>query len=137
MPLIDDDAGLRGILTAARVIAVVGLSEKPWRDSYTVTEYMHRRGYRIIPVNPHVSEVFGIPAVDSLDWISEKPDIVNIFRRSQHIPAIVESAIHMGAGTVWLQSGIVHEDAAGRASAAGLNVVMDRCIRVAHTLLVR
>lgn len=137
MPLIDDDAGLRRILKNAETIAVVGLSDKSWRDSYTVTEYMLRKGYTIIPVNPHASTVFGIPAAPNLDEITDKPDIVNVFRRAEHVPAIVESAIRIGAGTLWLQSGILHEEAAERASAAGLDVVMDRCIRVAHTLLVR
>lgn len=137
MPLIDDDSALRSILTGARTIAVVGLSDKSWRDSYTVTEYMNRKGYTIIPVNPRLTSVFGIPAVRSLDDLIERPDIVNVFRRSELVPDVADGAIRAGARTLWLQTGVIHEAAAMHASAAGLNVVMDRCIRVAHTLLVR
>jgi len=136
MPIVDDDAVIREILVNAKTIAVVGLSDKPWRDSYTVAEFLKGQGYLIVPVNPMIQSVFGLPAVSSLEGISRKVDIVNVFRRPEHIPAIVEAAIAIHARTVWMQSGIIHEPAARRASNAGLNVVMDRCIRVAHTLLV-
>jgi predicted CoA-binding protein len=137
MPLVEDKETLRQILLNARTIAVVGLSEKPWRDSHTVSAYLQDKGYRIIPVNPVISAVLGVTSVPRLEDIEEQVHIVDVFRRPEHVPAIVESAIAIGAETLWLQSGIIHEAAAIRASEAGMNVVMDRCIRVAHSLLVR
>jgi len=137
MPLVDDDEGLRAILGSARTIAVVGLSDKPWRDSYSVSAYMLGQGFRIIPVNPSIRSVFGLRSFERLESVPEKIDIVNVFRRSVFVPDIVEEAIRCGAETLWLQTGITHPDAAGRAAASGMRVVVDRCIAVAHTLLVR
>lgn len=137
MPLLRDDADVRAILNTARTIAVPGLSDKPWRDSFSVSAFMLEQGYAIIPVNPHVTEVFGIPAVPSLAAVAAKVDVVNVFRRPEFVPAVVEEALAKGVPTLWLQPGTFHEGAVARASAAGLNVIVDRCIRVAYTLLVR
>jgi predicted CoA-binding protein len=120
------------ILRANQTIAVVGLSAKRYRPSYGVAEYLQRAGYRIIPVNPTVAEVLGEKSYPSLDAVPEPVDIVDIFRRSEHVPEIVEAAIRKGAGTIWMQEGVVHEEAAARARAAGLEVVMDRCILKEH-----
>ncbi len=123
------------ILGAARTIAVVGLSAKRSRPSHGVAEYLQRVGYRIIPVNPNIAEVLGEKSYASLDAVSEPVDIVDIFRRPEHVPAIVEAAIRKGAKTIWMQEGVVHEDAARRAESAGLAVVMDRCILKDHRRL--
>jgi predicted CoA-binding protein len=123
------------ILGAARTIAVVGLSAKRFRPSHGVAEYLQRAGYRIIPVNPNIAEVLGEKSYASLDAVPEPVDIVDIFRRPEHVPAIVEAAIRKGAKTIWMQEGVVHEDAARRAESAGLTVVMDRCILKDHRRL--
>jgi hypothetical protein len=123
---------IREILNSARVIAVVGLSDKPDRDSYRVAADMQRAGYRIIPVNPAVKEVLGEKSYSSLRDVPEKIDIVDIFRKPDAVPAIVEDAIAVGAKVVWMQEGIVHNEAADRARAAGLKVVMDRCLLREH-----
>jgi hypothetical protein len=120
------------ILRSAHTIAVVGLSGKRFRPSFGVAEYLQRAGYRIIPVNPKETEVLGEKAYPDLDSAPEPIDIVDIFRRSEHVPAIVEAAVRKGAQAVWMQEGVVHEDAARRAEAAGLAVVMDRCILKEH-----
>ena len=127
MPVIED------LLRKSRVIAVVGLSSKKYRPSHGVAEYMQREGYRIIPVNPNETEVLGEKAYSRLEEIREHIDIVDIFRRSEFVPPIVEAAIRMGAGAVWMQEGVVHEQAAEKARAAGLKVVMDRCILKEHS----
>src|SRR5437773_4341264 len=116
------------LLRSARTIAVVGLSAKPGRASYGVSRYMQHSGYRIIPVNPLETEVLGEKAYARLEDVPEPIDIVDIFRRSEYVPGIVDSAIRVGAGTVWMQEGVVHEEAAEKARLAGLTVVMDRCI---------
>jgi predicted CoA-binding protein len=123
------------ILSAARTIAVVGLSGKRYRPSYGVAEYMKSVGYRIIPVNPQETEVLGEKCYPDLESIPEPVDIVDIFRRSEFVPEVVESAIRIGAKAVWMQEGVVHEEAARRAEAAGLEVVMDRCILKDHRRL--
>jgi predicted CoA-binding protein len=123
------------VLRTARTIAVVGLSNKRWRASYGVSEYMQRAGYRIIPVNPEVSEVLGEKCYPDLESVPEPIDIVNIFRRSELVPPIVESAIRVGAKAVWMQEGVIHEQAAARAKAAGLAVIMDRCLLKEHRRL--
>jgi hypothetical protein len=120
------------ILRSARTIAVVGLSAKRFRPSYGVSEYLQRAGYRIIPVNPHETVVLGEKCYPDLDAVPEPVDIVDIFRRSEFVPDIVEAAIRKGATTVWMQEGVVHEEAARRAESAGLAVVMDRCILKDH-----
>ena len=125
------------ILQSARTIAVVGVSSKRFRPSYGVTEYMQRAGYRIIPVNPQETEVLGEKSYPDLDSVPEPVDIVDIFRRSEFVPEIVEAAIRKGAKAIWMQEGVVHEDAARRAEAAGLAVVMDHCILKEHRRLAR
>lgn len=120
------------LLKNSSTIAVVGLSGKRFRPSYGVAEYMQRNGYRIIPVNPFEQSVLGERAYADLDSISERVDIVDIFRRPEYVPAIVEAAIRIGARAVWMQEGVVHEEAAERARTAGLAVVMDRCILKEH-----
>jgi predicted CoA-binding protein len=120
------------LLTSARTIAVVGLSSRRSRPSYGVSEYMQGAGYRIIPVNPQESEVLGEKAYPDLDSVPVPVDIVDIFRRAEYVPEIVEAAIRIGAKAVWMQEGVVHEEAAERARAAGLTVVMDRCILKEH-----
>jgi hypothetical protein len=123
------------ILRSAHTIAVVGLSGKRFRPSFGVAEYLQRAGYRIIPVNPRETEVLGEKAYPDLDSVPDPIDIVDIFRRSEHVPAVVEAAVRKGAQAVWMQEGVVHEDAARRAEAAGLAVVMDRCILKEHRRL--
>lgn len=123
------------ILHSARTIAVVGLSSKRYRPSYGVAEYLKRAGYRIVPVNPLETEVLGEPAYPDLDSVPGPVDIVDIFRRSEFVPAVVEAAIRKGAKVVWMQEGVIHDGAARRAEAAGLIVVMDRCILKDHRRL--
>jgi predicted CoA-binding protein len=120
------------LLHTARTIAVVGLSSKRFRPSYGVSEYMKRAGYRIIPVNPNEPEVLGERAYPDLDSVPGPIDIVDIFRRSEFVPEIVQAAIRKGAKAIWMQEGVVHEAAARAAEAAGLLVVMDRCILKDH-----
>src|SRR5580693_5123669 len=120
------------LLRNAKTIAVVGLSNRRSRPSYGVSEYMQVSGYRIIPVNPNETEVLGEKAWASLEEIPEHIDIVDIFRRAECVPDIVDSAIGIGAKGMWMQEGVVHDEAAGKARAAGLEVVMDRCILKEH-----
>jgi predicted CoA-binding protein len=120
------------ILVSSRTIAIVGLSSKRFRPSFGVAEYLQSAGYHIIPVNPSESEVLGEPAYPRLEDIPEKVDIVDIFRRSEFLPDIVESAIRIGARAVWMQEGVIHSEAAERARRAGLTVVMDQCILKEH-----
>ncbi len=123
------------ILRSARTIAVVGVSSKRFRPSYGVTEYLQRAGYRIIPVNPQETQVLGERSYPDLDSVPGPIDIVDIFRRSEFVPEIVEAAIRKGAKMIWMQEGVVHEEAARRAEAAGLTVVMDHCILKEHRRL--
>jgi predicted CoA-binding protein len=124
------------LLRKYRTIAVVGLSGKRFRPSYGVSEYMQRAGYRIIPVNPRETEVLGEKAYATLDDVPEPVEIVDIFRRSEFVPEIVDAAIRKGAHVVWMQEGVIHEEAAAKARAAGLEVVMDRCILKEHRRMV-
>ena len=123
------------ILRVCRTIAVVGLSAKRYRPIYGVAEYMQRAGYRIIPVNPHETEVLGEKCYPDIESVPEPIDIVDIFRRSEFVPEIVEAAIRKGAKAIWMQEGVIHEEAARRAQEAGLEVVMDRCILKYHRRL--
>jgi len=120
------------ILRKYKTIAVVGLSANPMRPSFGVTEYMQEAGYRIIPVNPNETEVLGEKSYARLEDVPEKIEIVNVFRRAEEVPAVVESAIRIGAKVVWMQSGVENESAAEKALAAGLVVVEDACILVEH-----
>ena len=120
------------VLHSCHTIAVVGLSGRRFRPSYGVAEYMQKAGYRIIPVNPLESQILGEKCYPDLESIPGEVDIVDIFRRSEFVPEIVEAAIRKGAKVIWMQEGVVHEEAAARAAAAGLAVVMDRCILKDH-----
>jgi len=120
------------ILKKYKTIAVVGLSSNPMRPSHAVTEYMQGAGYRIIPVNPNEREVLGEKSYPRLEDVREKIEIVNVFRRAEEVPPVVESAIRVGAKVVWMQLGIENEEAAAKARAAGLVVVEDACILVEH-----
>lgn len=126
---------LRQILVSTRTIAVVGLSDKADRPSHAVAAYLQQQGYRIIPVNPNLAEVLGQKAYPSVRAIPEPVDVVDIFRRAEEVPPIVEDAIARGAKVVWMQLGIVNKAAAARAEAAGLMVVMDSCMEVIHRAL--
>jgi predicted CoA-binding protein len=131
------DQAIADLLRSARTIAVVGLSPKPFRASYGVSEFLQSVGYRIIPVNPNVTEVLGEKAYARLDDIPEKVDIVDVFRRSEAVPEIVDAAIRIGARAVWTQEVVSDERAAARARAAGLLVIMDTCILKEHHRLLR
>jgi uncharacterized protein len=120
------------ILKSSETIAVVGLSNRKFRPSYGVAEYLQSAGYRIIPVNPHETEVLGEKSCARLEDIPGKVDIVDIFRRSEFVLGIVDSAIGIGAQTIWMQEGVVNPEAAQRAQEAGLFVVMDACILKEH-----
>lgn len=128
-------SNIASVLRSARTIAVVGLSSKRFRPSHGVAEYMQSAGYRIIPVNPFETEVLGEKTYPELDRVPGTVDIVDIFRRSEFVPEIVEAAIRIGARAIWMQEGVVHEEAAAKARAAGLEVVMDRCILKEHRRL--
>jgi predicted CoA-binding protein len=120
------------ILKNHKTIAVVGLSSNPTRPSYGVAEYIKSAGYRIIPVNPNEKEVLGEKSYARLEEVPEKIDVVDIFRRAEHVPPVVDGAIRVGAKVVWMQLGIENEAAAEKARAAGLVVVEDACIYVEH-----
>ncbi len=120
------------LLKKYKSIAVVGLSSNPMRPSFGVTEYMQEAGYRIIPVNPNETEVLGEKSYARLEDVPEKIEIVNVFRRAEEVPLVVESAIRVGAKVVWMQSGVENEEAAEKARAAGMVVVEDACILVEH-----
>lgn len=123
------------ILKGTKVIAVVGLSPDVTKDSYRVAHYLKEQGFRVIPVNPTASEVLGEKSYPDLKSIPDKIDLVDIFRRPEFVPAIVDEAIAVGAKAVWMQQDIVHEGAAKTAEKAGLDVVMDRCAMVEHRAL--
>jgi uncharacterized protein len=126
---------IKKILQESNVVAVVGLSDKPDRASHMIAEAMQAKGYRIIPVNPAAETILGETSYPSLKDIPFPVDIVNVFRRSEHCPAIAEEAVEIGAKTLWLQLGVVNEEAADIASKHGLNMIMDRCIKVEDSIL--
>lgn len=126
---------IRRLLEDTRTIAVVGLSDKPDRDSYQVAAYMQRNGYRIIPINPQIIEVLGEKSYASLKDVPEQIDMVNIFRKPEAVPPIVADAIEAGAKSIWMQMGITHAVAAEQARSAGLQVIENRCIMVDHRQL--
>lgn len=134
MPDAELDLPLR-LMRDARTIAVVGISSRPTRPSYQVTRYLIDAGYTVYLVNPDETEVFGLPVYDRVQDLPEPVDIVDVFRLPASVPPVVEDAIEAGAHAVWMQQGIVNEDAAARARAAGLEVVMDRCTKVEHQRL--
>ncbi len=126
---------LGGPERAPRTLAVVGLSDDPRKPSHSVSAYMQRAGYRIFPVNPAVPEVLGERCFPSLRDLPVKPDVVNVFRLPRFIPAIVDEMIALGLRDLWVQLGILNLEAAQRAEAAGIHVVMDRCILIEHQRL--
>jgi hypothetical protein len=120
------------LLKNARNIAVVGLSDSPLRPSHGVAAYMQSQGYRIFPVNPAITDALGEPSYGSLLDVKEKIDVVNIFRRPEFVPAVVDQAIQLKVPAIWMQEGVIHEQAAEKARRAGIFVVMDRCILKEH-----
>jgi uncharacterized protein len=128
-PGMPSDQELRSILGEAKTIAVVGLSSKPHRDSHQVAEWLQEKGYRIIPVNPYETEVLGEKAYPTLLDVPEKIDVVDVFRRAEYTPEVAEQAVKIGAKVLWLQDGIVNEEAWNMAQAGGIDVVMGVCIR--------
>lgn len=133
-PLVYDDAYIRRILERVKTIAMVGASANDMRPSYFAMLYLQNKGYRIFPVNPRYAgkEILGETVHPDLASLPEVPDMVQIFRRAEEVPPIVEEAIRIGAKVVWMQLGIRHEEAAARARAAGLEVVMDRCPKIEY-----
>jgi predicted CoA-binding protein len=130
------DAVLKEILLSAKTIASVGLSSDPNKESYQIGSYLKAQGYRLIPVNPTASEILGEKSYPDLQSVPERIDVVQVFRRPEDVPPVVDDAIKAGAKVVWMQEGIVHEGAAEKAREAGLQVVMDTCMRVAHRSLI-
>jgi predicted CoA-binding protein len=118
-----------------RTIAVIGLSEIPSKPSHYVSAYMQQHGYKIYPVNPSIVEVLGEKSYGSLSELPIKPDIVDVFRLPKFIPAIVDEMLQLGLPNLWVQQGIIHLEAAARAEAGGIHVVMDRCIMIEHMRL--
>jgi hypothetical protein len=131
------DQQIKELLQKAHTIAVVGLSSSRLRASYGVSQYMQSAGYRIIPVNPNEQQVLGEKSYARLEEVPEKIDVVDVFRRSEFVPEIVDAAIRVGARAIWMQDGVVNETAAQRARDAGLFVVMDDCILREHRRLMR
>ena len=128
----DDINTLRRILRDSKVIAVVGLSADWFRPSYFAAKYMQEHGYRVIPVNPKYPEILGEKCYRSLRDVPEKVDIVDVFRKTQDVPPIADDAIAIGARVLWQQLGVRNESAAAKARAAGLDAVMDRCVKIEH-----
>lgn len=122
------DQELAEVLRSAKTIAVVGLSSNPGRASFGVSRFLQRQGFRIIPVNPNEQEVLGERAYPSLRDVPDRIDIVNIFRRPARVPEVVDEAVQKGTRFIWMQEGVISEEGARKAAAAGIPFVMDRCI---------
>ena len=135
MPHYRDRETARKILENSKVIAVVGLSDKRERDSYRVASYLQKQGYKILPVNPNVSEVLGEKSYPDLDSIPFEIDAVDIFRKSENVPPIVESAVARNVKSIWLQEGVINEEAGRIATEAGIDIVMDLCMRKMYSEL--
>jgi uncharacterized protein len=134
---IEDDNKIREILRNAKTIAVVGASQKPYRDSHRIAEYLKRQAYNVLLVNPRYSKIDGEPCYPNLQAIGKQIDIVDVFRNPDAVGEIVEDAIAIKAKTIWMQLGVVNEQAARKAEAAGVYMVMDHCIAVDHSRLIR
>jgi predicted CoA-binding protein len=132
---ISDDAELRRILSAAKTVATVGVSSSEEKPSFGIFKYLAEHGYDMIPVNPSASEIQGRKTYADLTSINQKVDVVQVFRKPEDVPPIVAQAIQIGAKVVWMQEGVVNEEAARQAEAAGLQVVMNRCMRETHRRL--
>ena len=128
----NSDQTLKDILLSVKTIASVGVSSNPEKDSYKVVAYLQEQGYRIIPVNPTATEIFGEKVYPSLSAIPDQVDVVQVFRKPEDVPPVVEEAIKVGAKVVWMQEGITNQEAAQKAQAAGLQVVMDACMHTVH-----
>ncbi len=128
----EDD--IKNTLSTSKTVAVVGISPKPDRPSYIVASYLQSKGYRIIPVRPDGEQILGEKVYHTLTEIPPdiRIDVVDIFRKSEEVPPIVEEAVQRGAKVIWMQEGVVHPEAARRAEKAGLKVVMDRCMKKEH-----
>ncbi|HEX5836180.1 MAG TPA: CoA-binding protein [Anaerolineales bacterium] len=131
----DHDESLREILLSAKTIASVGLSSNQGKESFWIASYLKEQGYRLIPVNPTADEILGEKAYPDLQSVPEKIDVVQIFRKPEDVPPVVEDAIQVGAKVIWMQEGIVNYEAAQKAEEAGLQVVMDACMRSTHRRL--
>ena len=131
----NNDKEMKDILLSARTIASVGLSSNQERESFWIVSYLKEQGYRIIPVNPTATEILGEKAYPDLSSVPEKIDVVQVFRKPEDVPPVVDEAIKVGAKVVWMQEGISHAEAAANARAAGLQVVMDACMRATHRRL--
>jgi uncharacterized protein len=132
----NSDKEMKDILLSAKTIASVGLSSNQEKESYWIVSYLKEQGYHIIPVNPTATEILGEKAYPDLSSIPEKVDVVQVFRKPEDVPPVVEEAIKIGAKVVWMQEGIRHQEAAQKARAAGLQVVMDACMRATHRRLI-
>ena len=132
----NSDKVLKEILLSAKTIASVGLSSNDEKESYWIVSYLKEQGYRIIPVNPTATEILGEKVYPDLESIPEKVDVVQVFRKPEDVPPVVDSAIKIGAKVVWMQEGISHEGAAQKARDAGMQVVMDACMRATHRRLI-
>ena len=133
--ILKTDGELKDLLANSYRIAMVGLSDKPERASYKVAQYLLKRGFQVIPVNPTINQVLGLKAVPTLKDIKGRIDIVNVFRRADQVMPVTQEAVEMGAKAIWYQLGVVNEDAAQFASDHGLKVVMDYCIKIEHNRL--
>ena len=132
MAVVDDIAGLARILTRSRVIAVVGLSPNWYRPSFFAAKYMQEHGYRVVPVNPNAAEILGERSYPAVAAIPGDVDIVDCFRQPEEMPDLARAAVAKGARVLWMQLGIRSEEAARIASEAGLDVVMNRCVKIEH-----
>lgn len=132
----NSDTEMRQILLSAKTVASVGLSSNPQKESYGIDLYLQEQGYRIIPVNPTATEILGEKAYPDLESVPDRIDVVQVFRKPEDVPPVVDSAIKVGAKVVWMQEGIVNEEAAQKAREAGLQVVMDACMRATHRRLI-
>ena len=132
----NSDKEMKEILLSAKTVASVGLSSNQEKESYWIAAYLKEQGYRIIPVNPTTTEILGEKAYPDLSSIPEKVDVVQVFRKPEDVPPVVEEAIKIGAKVVWMQEGIRHEEAAKKAREAGLQVIMDACMRATHRRLI-
>lgn len=132
----NNDKEMKEILLSTKTIASVGLSSNPAKESYGIVAYLKRQGYRIIPVNPTADEIMGEKAYPDLSSLPDKVDVVLVFRKPEDVPPVVDEAIKIGAKVVWMQEGIVHEEAAQKARDVGLQVVMDACMRATHQRLI-
>lgn len=132
----NNDQMMKEILLSSKTIASVGLSGNQQKESFWIASYLKEQGYRVIPVNPTATEILGEKAYPDLSSLPEKVDVVQVFRKPEDVPPVVDEAIKIGAKVVWMQEGIVHEEAAQKAREAGLQVVMDACMRATHRRLI-